>query len=516
MERENNQEFFLESTKPISGELLRLKEEILKYALDYGLDFYDVIFEVCDYETINVLAAHGGFPNRYPHWRFGMEYDQLYKGYAYGLQKIYEMVVNTNPCYAYLLNVNNIVDQKIVMAHVYGHADFFKNNYWFASSDRNMMDVMANHGTKIRRYSDRYGQDKVEEFIDRVLSLENLLDVNILFERGLGKKGNRNNKNGDKEKDLEGERQDEGMSSALKSFMSSKDRDDRRKKDASKPKEDEAPPKISEKIEKNYRDIMLFLLENAPIEEWQADIIGILREEAYYYLPQRLTKIMNEGWASYWHSTIMTQKALRSSEIVDFADHHAGVMAMSRKQLNPYKIGLELFRDIEYRWNSGRFGKEYNDCTDMRMLEEWDKKLGLGREKIFEVRKSHNDITFIDEFFTKDFCERQKIFTYTFNPNTGRNEITSRDFEVIKAKLLSQLTNYGTPVIEIEKANFANRGELLLRHKHNGVELDLQMASETMKNIFFIWKRPINLVTISEGREAYFVHDGKEFKTLKM
>lgn len=169
-------------TRSIDGELLKIKEQIHQYAVDYGLDFYEVIFEVCDCDTINILASQGGFPHRYPHWRFGMDYDQMSKGYAYGLQKIYEMVVNTKPCYAYLLNANHFVDQKTVMAHVYGHADFFKNNLWFHNTDKNMMDVMANHGTKIRRYMERYGQDRVEAFIDKVLSLDNLLDTNVLFE----------------------------------------------------------------------------------------------------------------------------------------------------------------------------------------------------------------------------------------------------------------------------------------------------------------------------------------------
>ena len=141
-----------------------LKDKIEAHAISYGLDFYPVVFEVCDYDTINILAALGGFPNRYPHWRFGMDFDQLSKGYTYGTQKIYEMVINTNPCYAYLLRANNIVDQKIVMAHVYGHADFFKNNFWFKNTNRLMMDVMANHGTKIRRYMERFGHDKVEKF----------------------------------------------------------------------------------------------------------------------------------------------------------------------------------------------------------------------------------------------------------------------------------------------------------------------------------------------------------------
>ena len=498
-------------TKPITGELLRLKNEIHQYALDYGLDFYDVIFEVCDYDTVNILAAQGGFPNRYPHWRFGMEYDQLSKGYAYGLQKIYEMVINTDPCYAYLLNANNIVDQKTVMAHVYGHADFFKNNAWFAGTDRNMMGVMANHGTKIRRYMNLYGQDKVENFIDKVLSLENLLTTEVLFEApDFEFKRQAQAKKMREEMTLD---PNEGASQALKSFIRSKERQE--KKHTATVEKVQAEERAPDFNNLPTRDIMRFLLEYAPLQQWESDIVGILREEAYYFLPQRLTKIMNEGWASYWHSKIMTQKAIRASEIIDFADHHAGVMAMSRQRMNPYKIGIELFRDIEYRWDTGKFGKEYEECDDIVEKENWNKNLGLGREKIFEVRKTHNDITFIDEFFTQEFCQRQQLFTYKYNPRTARFEINTRDFQDIKQKILGQLTNFGTPLIAIESANYSNRGELLMRHVHQGVDLDLAYASETLKNIFALWKRPINLATMYDDKEVVFVFDGKEMRPVK-
>ena len=499
-------------TTPITGELLRLKDEIHQYALDYGLDFYPVIFEVCDYDTINILAAQGGFPNRYPHWRFGMEYDQLSKSYAYGLQKIYEMVINTDPCYAYLLKANHLVDQKIVMAHVYGHADFFKNNLWFKSTDRSMMDVMANHGTKVRRYMEKYGQNKVEEFIDRVLSLENLLDINVLFETPEVLRS-RESKETEFSQQFFHDDEDDERSSHLKSFMRSKLFNPKTQEEKSDV--EETPAVKSRPTFISSRDIMLYLVENAPLKEWQADILAILREEAYYFLPQRMTKIMNEGWASYWHSTIMTKRALKSSEIIEFSDKHAGVMAMSRKQINPYKIGIELMRDIEYRWDTGKFGKDYNECTDMHVRENWNTKVGKGREKIFEVRKTHNDVTFIDEFFTRDFCERMQLFTYKYNPRTARFEIDSRDFEAIKAKLLMSLTNFGQPVIEVESGNYGNRGELHLVHKHQGVDLDMGYASDTLMNIAGIWSRPVNLTTIQEGKEVTFVHDGKEFKPLK-
>ncbi|MAZ49682.1 MAG: SpoVR family protein [Halobacteriovoraceae bacterium] len=497
-------------TKPISKELLALQKKVQGHADDFGLDYFPQVFEMCDYDTINILAAQGGFPIRYPHWKFGMDYDQLSKGYRYGMQKIYEMVINTDPCYAYLLEVNNWLDQKLVMCHVYGHNDFFKNNMWFSNTNRKMMDVMANNGSKIRRYMERHGVNKVERFIDRVLSLENLLDMNMLFETQDVKKSRFEKELAFREEQEHGGYVVDDRSSALKSYMRAADRKESLQKLV---EDDEASDLMAEKnTTKGMRDILLFLIENAPIEEWQADIIACLRNEAYYFLPQRVTKIMNEGWASYWHSTMMNQKVMDPSEFIEFAKKHAGVMAMSKKNINPYKIGIELFRDIEFRWNTGRFGKEYNSCTDMNAKENWNTKAGLGREKIFEIRRSHNDISFINEFLTPEFCNRQQIFTYKYNPRTQRMEIDTRDFQAIKQKLLSQLTNFGSPIIEVEDANYKNRKELLLKHIHYGVDLDMQFASETMSNLYAIWKRPINLATAYEDKKVIINFDGNEMK----
>lgn len=500
-------------TKQISGDLLELQKEIQGYADEFGLDYFDQVFEICDYDTINILAAQGGFPIRYPHWKFGMDYDQLSKGYRFGIQKIYEMVINTDPCYAYLLEVNNWLDQKLVMAHVYGHNDFFKNNMWFSHTNRNMMDVMANHGTKIRRYTEKYGQDRVEKFIDRVLSLENLLDVNNLFETNDVIQSRK-----EKAQMFAEEAQNDGYlvddrSTALKSFMRSQTRSENSNQEEVKTEVTEEV--IAEKnVGRGQKDILLFLIENAPLEEWEADVLGCLREEAYYFLPQRMTKIMNEGWASYWHSKILTQRALNSNEFIDFADKHAGVMAMSKQNINPYKIGIELMRDIEHRWDTGKFGKEYNECTNMYEKENWNTNAGLGRQKIFEVRRSHNDITFLEEFLTPEFCNRQQIFTYKHNPRSGRMEIDSREFSDIKQKLLTQLTNFGSPVIQVEDANFKNRKELLLKHVHGGVDLDMQFAQATMTNLYALWKRPVNLSTTFEDKEVVYTFDGKEFKPI--
>lgn len=498
-------------TKPISGDLLNLQKEIQGYADDYGLDYFPQIFEMCDYDTINILAAQGGFPIRYPHWKFGMDYDQLSKGYRYGIQKIYEMVINTNPCYAYLLEVNNWLDQKLVMCHVYGHNDFFKNNMWFSNTNRKMMDVMANNGSKIRRYMEKHGQLKVELFIDKVLSLENLLDLNSLFETSDVIQSRKEKLRKYHQEQETGGYMVDDRSQALKSFMRSQQKHEKENPSV----EENMIDLVAEKnTAKGQRDILKFLIEFAPLEDWEADILACLREEAYYFLPQRITKIMNEGWASYWHSTIMNYKALEPSEFIDFATKHAGVMAMSKQNINPYKIGIELFRDIEYRWNTGRFGKDYNECPSMHDKENWDTKTNLGRKKIFELRKTHNDISFINEYLTPEFCNRQQLFTYKYNPRSSRMEIDTRDFLAIKQKLLTQLTNFGSPVIEIEDANYKNRKELLLKHVHYGVDLDMQFAGETMRNLYAMWKRPINLVTKYEDKEVIFNFEGSELKVL--
>src|SRR5687768_369133 len=154
-----------------------LKDEIEGYAREYGLDFFETIFEVVDADDLNEIAAYGGFPTRYPHWSFGMQYEELNKGYSYGLSKIYEMVINNDPCYAYLMRCNHTVDQKLVMAHVYGHCDFFKNNAYFGHTTRKMMDEIANHAARIRRYVERFGEDEVEAFMDKCMSIDDLIDI---------------------------------------------------------------------------------------------------------------------------------------------------------------------------------------------------------------------------------------------------------------------------------------------------------------------------------------------------
>jgi stage V sporulation protein R len=220
---------------------------------------------------------------------------------------------------------------------------------------------------------------------------------------------------------------------------------------------------------------------------------------------------MNEGWATYWHSKIMTERALLDSELIDYADHHSGTLG-GRGRLNPYKLGVELYRDIEDRWNKGRFGKEYDECDDIAARSRWDRRLGQGREKIFEVRRVCTDVTFIDNYLTEEFCHSQKLFIYDYNPKTGMYQISDRDFQKVKQRLLLQLTNLGQPLIEIVDANYRNRGELLLRHQFDGLELKHDYARHTLKNLQSLWGRPVALQTVVDEKSRILSFDGEDFE----
>ena len=498
-------------------------EEIAK---GYGLDFFPTIFEMLPYDRINEMAAYGGFPTRYPHWRYGMEYEQLSRSNEYGLSKIYELVINNNPSIAYLLEGNSLTDQKMVMCHVYGHVDFFKNNFTFRSTDldatgpvvapldvgqsydpdRKWIDKMANHGSVVRRIIDRQGIDRVEEFIDYCLSLENLIDPWSAFVVR-SKKADAELEDGPGDVEVPKLKAKEYMDS----FINPEDYIEEQREKLKAKRDEEKGKFPAERVQ----DVLLFLLENAPLERWERSVLSIIRQEAYYFVPQIQTKIMNEGWASYWHSKMMTEQVCGPDEILDYADNNAAVMATSPGNLNPYKLGVELYRSVEERWNKGQFGREWETVQSLDEKANWNQRLDLGRKKIFEVRALYNDVTFIDEFLTPEFAMQHKLFTFEWSGRHDQYEIATREFRQVKDKLLFQLTNRGNPYIYVDNANHDNRGELLLVHDHQGADLRPDYAQQAMKALYRIWKRPIVLRSETEGKPVHHRFDGEDYSLVQ-
>lgn len=490
----------------LTDELNYYVKEIEQVARQSGLQPCTTIFELVDYKQLNEIAAYMGFPTRYPHWRFGMEYEKLAKSYTYGLSVIYEMVINNDPCYAYLLRANDLVYQKTVIAHVFAHCDFFMKNFWFSKTNRKMLNNMANHGTVVRSLINDLGHDKIEEFIDCCLSVENLIDIHAPFKEK--KKFDREHVdtiNTDKLK-LQAK-------SYMDAYINPKDYINAKRKIL----EDSHNKDSVLNAETDEQDVLNFLLLHAPLKNWEWQILNIIRSEAYYFAPQAQTKILNEGWATYWHSKIMTDLyPLSAAEIVDYCDHYAGIVASSPTQINPYKVGIELLRYCEKRWDQGKFGINYLECEDFGERQNWDKQTLKGRDKLFEVRSIHNDVTFIDAFLDEDFCHQHKMFLYDYDHERKTYKIGSRDFKAIKRSLLDQLTNIGNPVILVKDGNFHNRQELLLQHKFTGQTLHHSFTLETLKNLYRLWKRPVLIETADNDGKKRIRYDGSSHRVEKI
>jgi stage V sporulation protein R len=440
-------------------------------ARSVGLDFFEVVFEMLDAADVNAVAAYGGFPVRYPSWRFGMHYERLQKGYEYGLSKIYELVINNDPTYAYLVRSNSMMEQKLVMAHVMGHADFFKHNVWFGPTQRSMVEQMSYHAARIRSFVEVYGQDKVERFLDVALGLDELIDPYLPL---------RESRRADRKRE------------AIQSPAERVRLDfERRWGDGAEDPHPgpqpigSAPPTRSSSDLPTF-DILGFLVEHACLADWQVEILRIVRAEAYYFLPQRLTKIMNEGWASYWHSHLLTHGLLGPSEIVDFADCHAGATAVAPGQLNPYKLGIELFRHAHARGDD-----------------------------LFQLRRVHNDVSFIDHVVDEDFARSNQLFVYRRNARTGKNVLVDRDWVAIKEQLLRELSWCGSPRIQLVEADADGEGGLLLVHQHEGRDLKLDEAGAQLKTLAQVWGGPVHLLTLEEGTGRRISTDGQDVSVIE-
>jgi stage V sporulation protein R len=487
-------------------EFQKLIPPIIKACRDFGLDFYPTVIEFLTYDEISEVAAYGGFPVRYPHWRWGMEYIELQQGYEHGLHRIYEMVVNSNPCYIYCLDSNTLVDNVTVVAHALGHNDFFKNNVYFAPTSQNMMNELANHGTRIRKYIQRWGKERVTEFLDHILRVTTLIDPAKAWEKRKFKDPVvRDKRNYRHPKRLDIKEGHDYMDPYLnpEDWMD-KQREELEKKD------------IAEQLQifkEPTKDILGFIRDYAPLQPWQADIIAMIYEEEMYFSPQRPTKMLNEGWASFVDFNLMAKQGFVSlgqkehdDGIVEYAIHKMGVLG-GKYSMNPYKLGFCMFQEIEDRWDKGKFGTMYDECDNIKLKEDWDEKLGMGHDKVLEVRRFYNDFTAISEFFTEDFCNKYEFFEWEHRPN-GEYVIKSRDFKKIKKRLMAEYLNGGLPDIRLADPNHLNRGHLLLQHQWDGHPLYPSYVKAVLASLRKLWgqNREVVLATRDKNEAEIVYH----------
>lgn len=499
-----------------SPELEEVIPKIIKAGMDWGLEPYPPIIELMTYDEISEIAAYGGFPVRYPHWSFGMEFEELSRGYEHSMHKIYEMVINSNPSIIYCLDSNPLLDHITVIIHALGHSDFFKNNTWFAPTTENSVNELANHGTRIRRYINRWGLERVQQFIDWVLMVDDLIDPSEAWKQRQVKENNfRDVRKYNQPRRLKLPETDGEIHDYMNDFINNEEWMKREEKRI-------AATELRNELNLfpgPHKDVLGYLVKNAPLQPWQQDIISMLYLEAQYFAPQRVTKMLNEGWASYTDFCVMArQHWTQGSGIHDYAKHKMGVLG-GKYSMNPYAVGFKLFLHIEEKWNKGRFGREYDQCEDMEKKKNWDTKAGLGHKKVFEVRKVHNDVTAIHEFVDQEFVDKYQMYIWNkFPMPDGSTEyrIVSRDAKQIKKMLMQKYANGGRPDIRLADPNYANKHIFLLQHQWEGRTLAPKYAKATLPAIWCLWnnggkasKYPVALATRNKDeKEMVFVCTG--------
>lgn len=455
--------------------LTRAIQEITEIAKSFGLDFYPMRYEICPADIIYTFGAYG-MPTRFSHWSFGKQFHRMKLQYDLGLSQIYELVINSNPCYAFLLDSNTLVQNKLIIAHVLAHCDFFKNNVRFSNTRRDMVESMTATAERIVQYELIYGKDEVEKFIDAVLAIQEHIDPSII------------------RTDLE-EEEEQTIERIEKKKTPYDDLWEMDYKKKSEPSFENKRKKIPPAPEK---DLLLFLLHHSTeLEEWQRDILTMIREEMLYFWPQMETKIMNEGWATYWHQRIMRELDLSSDETIEYSKLNANVIQPSRTSINPYYLGLKIFEDIERR---------YDHPTEE--MKEFGVKPGSGREKIFEVREMDSDISFIRNYLTKELIQSEDL--YVFEKRGSQYTISDKDFEEVRNRLIAQRVNGGFPYIVVHDGDYVRNGELYLVHKYEETELDIPYLENVLPYIHQLWGRIVHLETYIENKQIIFSYDGKK------
>ncbi|HEX4900336.1 MAG TPA: SpoVR family protein, partial [Pyrinomonadaceae bacterium] len=280
-------------------------EEIWEIARRFGLDPFPTNFEIVPASVMYEVGSYA-LPGRYSHWTFGKAYHRMKTMYDFGLSKIYEVVINTNPAYGFLLETNSPVQNKMVIAHVLGHVDFFKNNVYFSKTNRRMVESVSTHSRRIMEYEFKHGRKAVEKFLDAVLAIEEHIDPNFFIKRNITPEEER------RRAELPSK---EGRYDDLWNLEPPAEGDVLSSNATLKQENDLPAERLPEK------DIVFYIMKNSPaLTSWQRDLIAMVHEEMEYFVPQMQTKIMNEGWASFWHARIMRELDLSDQEHIEFAD----------------------------------------------------------------------------------------------------------------------------------------------------------------------------------------------------
>lgn len=447
--------------------LEKWNDKIEIIAKESNLDYYPQEFEIINFNEMIAYEAYSGMPSRYPHWSFGKSFEKTKTLHKYNLTGLpYEMVINSDPCIAYLMNDNTLLLQILTIAHVYGHNDFFKSNRLFQEGTKAhyTLEMFKNHAMIIQNYINdpSIGYDKVEKMLNAAHS------IRFQVSRTIGLKRKENH--------------------ILKQEMIDDYKESSSYHSILEPRVEVESPNFNKVPLEPEDNILYFISIYGDLEDWQKSIINIVRDESQYFIPQIETKIMNEGWASYWHYNILKKLELPSSLHLEFLKRHNDVVRPIPGGLNPYYLGFEIFCDLEEKY---------------------------GLEKIFEVREFDRDASFIRRYLTRELCEKLNLFEYS---KQGYDyivkEVADEDgWEVIRNALADSAGMGSIPYIRV--MDMSKKEKILtLEHVYDGRELQAKYLEETLRYIQDLWGRKVILKTKLRDRFVNIVCD--EQKNIKL
>lgn len=415
-------------------------DRICAIAKKHGLDWYPITYETCDYfEMLGNMSYHG-MPTHYGHWSYGKSFEVQRQQYQAGVSGLpYELIINSNPCISYLMKENPLHLQILIMAHCVGHSDFFKNNRSFAFTRADtVVPRMRNAKKRIQSYIEdpSIGIEAVEAVIDSAHALSYQVPR---FPCEI-----------------------EDLSEKRKAWLDFH----QESLNLGKMTED-AYNKLPQEPE---YDILGFIGQYArKMKDWERDIIEIIRDEAYYFMPQIRTKTMNEGWACFWHYRILHELDLPQEYHIPFLKSHNQVVRPHVGSMNPYHLGFYLFNKIEERY---------------------------GIEECFLARDVHHDESFIRQYLTQEDCEELNLFSFNDNPDTIEITEVSDDegWKHVKNILLGQIGGNSIPRIYVDDVD---EDVLILHHEHDGTrDLEISHATKVIQHTMELWKNEVKLITI--------------------
>jgi stage V sporulation protein R len=474
-----------------SFELLRLYDkEIGRVAAYYGLDTYPSQIEVITSEQMIDAYSSVGMPVSYHHWSFGKQFMNTQKSYQRGQMGLaYEIVINSNPCIAYLMEENTMTMQALVIAHAcYGHNSFFKGNYLFRTwtDAEGILDYLVFARNFIAECEERYGEVAMEDILD---------SCHALMNHGIDSYKRPAKLSMMKEKNRQREREAYLQSQVNELWRTLPLKEETRENQ----KATRYPPEPQE-------NLLYFIEKHAPcLELWQREIVRIVRKIAQYFYPQRQTQVMNEGWATFWHYTLLNhlydEGKLTDGFMLEFLQSHTSVVYQppfynrGYRGINPYTLGFSMFRDIrriceqpteeDRRWFPDIAGTDWVKTLDYAM-------------------RNFKDESFIAQYLSPHLIREMKLFAVVDDDRQDKLEIAAihddAGYRQIRQTLAEQY-NLGNrePNIQVWNADIYGDRSLTLRHYIHARRPLGESTEEVLRHVAQLWGYDVYIESIDEN-----------------